>query len=49
MVEFLFKKDDYTNADPEKDRRGVHKKGDCTNYKPDGWAGDDFRRVGLRC
>lgn len=38
MTEFIFKKSDYTNADPEKDRRGVHKKGDFVNWKPDGWA-----------
>ncbi len=38
MAEFIFKKSDYTNADPEKDRRGAHKKGDLINHKPDGWA-----------
>lgn len=38
MTEFIFKKSDYTNADPEKDRRCVHKKGDFINWKPDGWA-----------
>jgi len=38
MAEFIFKKDAYTNADPEKDRRGTHKKGDFINWKPDGWA-----------
>lgn len=38
MAEFIFKKSDYTNADPEKDHRGVHKKGDFINWKPDGWS-----------
>lgn len=38
MAEFIFKRTDYTHADPEKDRRGVHKKTDVINYKPDGWS-----------
>lgn len=38
MAEFILKKSDYVNADPEKDRRGVHKKGDLINFKPNGWA-----------
>jgi hypothetical protein len=38
MTEFIFKKDLFTNADPEKDRRGVHKPGDCVGYRPDGWS-----------
>jgi hypothetical protein len=38
MTEFIYKKSDYVNSDLEKDRRGVHKKGDCINYKPDGWS-----------
>jgi len=38
MAEFLFKRTDYTHADPEKDRRGVHKPGDCVGYRPDGWS-----------
>jgi len=38
MAEFIFKKSHYVNADEEKDRRGVHKKGDFVNWKPDGWA-----------
>jgi hypothetical protein len=38
MAEFIFKRLDYTHADPEKDRRGVHKKTDFINYKPDGWS-----------
>ena len=39
MAEFIFKKTDYTHPDPEKDRRGVHKKTDFINFKPDGWSG----------
>jgi len=38
MAEFLFKRTDYTHADPEKDRRGVHKKTDFINWKPDGFS-----------
>lgn len=38
MAEFIFKRSDYTNADPDKDRRGVHKKTDHINHKPDGWS-----------
>jgi hypothetical protein len=38
MTEFIFKKDLFTNADPEQDRRGVHKPGDCVGYRPDGWS-----------
>jgi hypothetical protein len=38
MAEFIFKKSDYTHADAEKDRRGVHKKTDVINFKPDGWS-----------
>ena len=38
MAEFLFKRSDYTNADPDKDRRGVHKKTDFINWKPDGFS-----------
>ena len=38
MAEFIFKRNDYTHSDPEKDRRGVHKKTDLINYKPDGWS-----------
>ena len=38
MAEFLFKRNDYTHADPEKDRRSVHKKTDFINWKPDGFS-----------
>ena len=38
MAEFLFKKFDYTHADADKDRRGVHKKCDVVNFKPDGFS-----------
>ena len=38
MTEFAFKKDLFTNADAEKDRRGVHKPGDCVGFMPDGWS-----------
>jgi hypothetical protein len=38
MAEFLFKRRDYTHPDPEKDRRGVHKKTDFINCKPDGFS-----------
>jgi len=38
MTEFIFKKDLFTNADPEKDRRGVHKKTDFINWKLDGFS-----------
>jgi len=38
MAEFLLKRNDYTHADPEKDRRGVHKKTDFINWKPDGFS-----------
>jgi hypothetical protein len=38
MAEFLFKRNDYTHADPDKDRRGVHKKTDFINWKPDGFS-----------
>ena len=38
MAEFIFKRSDYTNADPDKDRRGVHKKTDFINWKPDGFS-----------
>jgi len=38
VAEFLFKRSDYTNADPDKDRRGVHKKTDFINWKPDGFS-----------
>ena len=38
MAEFIFKRNDYTHADPEKDRRGVHKSGDCVGFRPDGWS-----------
>ena len=38
MAEFLFKRSDYTHPDPEKDRRGVHKKTDFINFKPDGFS-----------
>ena len=38
MAEFLFKKSDYTHTDLDKDRRGVHKKTDFINWKPDGFS-----------
>jgi hypothetical protein len=38
MAEFLFKRSDYVHSDPEKDRRGVHKKTDFINWKPDGFS-----------
>lgn len=38
MAEFIFKRADYTHADPEKDRRGVHKRTDFINWKPDGFS-----------
>lgn len=38
MCEILIKVRDYVNADAVKDRRGVHKKGDIINIKPDGWS-----------
>jgi len=38
MAEFLFKRNDYTHTDPEKDRRGVHKKTDFINWKLDGFS-----------
>lgn len=38
MAEFVFKRFDYTHADSDKDRKGVHKKGDLVNYKQDGWS-----------
>ena len=38
MAEFAFKKDLFTNAIAEKDRRGVHKPGDCVGFMPDGWS-----------
>ncbi len=38
MAEILIKVADYIHADPEKDRRGVHKRGDVINIKPDGWS-----------
>jgi hypothetical protein len=38
MAEFIFKVRDYVTSDPDKDRRGVHKKGDFINFKPDGWS-----------
>lgn len=38
MTEFIFKTHGYIHTDSEKDRRGVHKKGDLVNYKPDGWS-----------
>lgn len=38
MAEFIFKRFDYTLADPDRDRRAVHKKTDVVNYKPDGWS-----------
>jgi hypothetical protein len=38
MAEILIKVADYVNADPVKDRRGVHKRGDIINIKPDGWS-----------
>jgi len=38
MAEILIKVADYVNADPVKDRRGVHKRGDVINIKPDGWS-----------
>jgi len=38
MAEFLFKRNDYTHSDPEKDRRGVHKRTDFINWKPDGFS-----------
>ena len=38
MAEFLFKRSDYTHPDPEKDRRGVHKKCDVCNFKPNGFS-----------
>jgi len=38
VAEFLFKRNDYTHTDPEKDRRGVHKKTDFINWKPDGFS-----------
>ena len=38
MAEILIKLADYTHPDPEKDRRGVHKRGDIINIKPDGWS-----------
>ena len=38
MAEFLLKRNDYTHTDPEKDRRGVHKKADVCNFKPDGFS-----------
>jgi hypothetical protein len=37
MAEYLFKRSDYTHPDPDKDGRGVHKKTDFINWKPDGW------------
>ena len=38
MAEFLLKRNDYTHTDPEKDRRGVHKKTDFINWKLDGFS-----------
>jgi hypothetical protein len=38
MAEFLFKRNDFIHSDPEKDRRGVHKKTDFINHKPDGFS-----------
>ena len=38
MAEFLFKRNDYTHPDPEKDRSGVHKKTDFINWKLDGFS-----------
>lgn len=38
MAEFLFKRTNYTHADSNEDRRGVHKKGDLVNFKTDGWS-----------
>lgn len=38
MAEMLIKASDYIHPDPEKDRRGVHKRGDIINSKPDGWS-----------
>ena len=38
MAEILIKLADYVNPDPVKDRRGVHKRGDVINIKPDGWS-----------
>ncbi|MCU0589853.1 MAG: hypothetical protein MUC33_01315 [Desulfobacterales bacterium] len=38
MAEFIFKRTDYTHPDPDKDRRGVHKRTDLVNFKPDGWS-----------
>jgi len=38
MAEFLLKRFDYTHADPDKDRRGVHKKYDICNFKPNGFS-----------
>ena len=38
MAEILIKLSDYVNPDPVKDRRGVHKRGDIVNLKPDGWS-----------
>jgi len=38
MAEILIKVRDYINDDPDKDRRGVHKKGDIINIKPAGWS-----------
>ena len=38
MAEILIKLADYVHPDPVKDRRGVHKRGDIINIKPDGWS-----------
>jgi hypothetical protein len=38
MAEFIFKRFDYTHPDPEKDRRGAHKRTDFINWKPDGFS-----------
>lgn len=37
MAEFIFKRDDYTNPDQNKDKYS-HKKGDLINIKHDGWS-----------
>jgi len=38
MAEFLLKRNDYTHPDAEKDRRGVHKRTDVCNFKPNGFS-----------
>jgi hypothetical protein len=38
MAEILIKLADYTHPDTDKDRRGVHKRGDIVAIRPDGWS-----------